>query len=193
VLGAHESPRKRKVAETVPKLLTRRLMTATPISEPALGARLDEGIDFGELPGPVNDLLQEGVVAYRRSPSEAEARFRLALELAPQALPVYFCLYKIHTYQGNLDAALTAARAGLGTAAAQAGWPADFRAWPRVDLGTNDASRFALYTLKALAFIRLKRGELPDALEALARLEELDPQGHVGWPVIRDLARGLTS
>ena len=168
-------------------------MTATSTGEHEPSARIEDGIDFGELPPDVNELLQQGVVAYRRSPTEAEARFRLALELAPQALPVYFCLYKIHTYQGNLEAALAAASDGLGTAAAQAGWPPDFRAWPQAEVDRDDASRFALYTLKAMAFIRLKRGELAEARQVLERLEVLDPSGHVGWPVIRDLLRGLTS
>jgi hypothetical protein len=97
-------------------------MPATLTTELALGARLEDGIDFGELPAAVNELLQRGVVAYRGSATEAEARFREALELAPRALPVYFCLYKIHTYQGNLDAALAAATQGLAEAAGQAGW-----------------------------------------------------------------------
>jgi len=168
-------------------------MTGSTNSELGLGSRLDDGIDFGELPAEVNELLQQGVVAYRSSPNEAEARFRQALDLAPRVLPVYFCLYKIHTYRGNLDAALAAAGQGLREAASQAGWPADYRDWPRSDVGANDAARFALYTLKALAFIHLKRSELPEARSALDRLEVLDPEGRVGWPVISELLRGLTS
>jgi tetratricopeptide (TPR) repeat protein len=167
-------------------------MRATSNKELALGSQLEDGIDFGELPAEVDELLQQGVVAYRRSAFEAEARFRQALDLAPRALPVYFCLYKIHTYQGNLDAALAAATQGLLEAASQAGWALDFHTWPLADLGANDAARFALYTLKALAFIRLKRDELPEAREALDRLEVLDPSGRVGWPVVRELLRGLT-
>lgn len=168
-------------------------MTAVRASELVAGARLEDVIDFGELPPEVDELLQRGVVAYRRSPTEAEALFRQALELAPRALPVYFCLYKIHTYQGNLDAALAAVDEGLREAARQAGWDADFRTWPRTDPGVDDAARFGLYTLKAAAFIRLKRGDLTEAQLALGRLEVLDPEGRVGWHVIRDLFEGLTS
>jgi tetratricopeptide (TPR) repeat protein len=166
-------------------------MTPSPAAERA--PSLEDGIDFGELPAEVDELLQAGVVAYRRSASEAEARFRQALSLAPNALPVYFCLYKIHTYRGNLDAALAAASQGLREAAAQAGWSLDFRDWPVTDLGANDAGRFALYTLKAVAFIRLKRGELAEAREALVRLEQLDPKGWVGWQVVHALLGGLTA
>lgn len=156
-------------------------------------SRYEEGIDFGELPPAVDALLQQGVVAYRRSPPEAEARFRQALELAPRALPVYFCLYKVHTYQGNLDGALVAALAGLEEAANQAGWPPAFDHWPPGNDGSNQAVRFALYTLKALAFIRMKRGELQEARRILERLALLDPMGRVGWPVVRDLFKGLSS
>jgi tetratricopeptide (TPR) repeat protein len=162
-------------------------------SERAASSRYDDGIDFGELPPAVDALLQQGVVAYRRSPPEAEARFRQALEIAPRALPVYFCLYKIHTYQGNLDGALTAAEAGLQEAASQAGWPLAFEEWPQGNDGSEQAARFALYTLKALAFIRMKRGELQEAGRILERLALLDPKGRVGWPVVGDLLRGLSS
>jgi len=168
-------------------------MSVTQTSAIAAGARFEDGIDFGELPAAVDILLQQGVVAYRRSPSEAEARFREALELAPHALPVYFCLYKIHTYQGNLDNALVAAAAGLKEAASQAGWPPAFEDWPEGDDASDQAVRFALYTLKALAFIRMKRGELSEARRILERLALLDPAGRVGWPVVSDLLRGLSS
>ena len=72
-----------------------------------------DSINFGDLPDAINALLQQGVAAYRRDFKTADALFRQALEAAPQELPTYFCLYKIHTYQGNLDEARAAAQAGL--------------------------------------------------------------------------------
>ena len=139
-------------------------------------------IDFGALPAQTNALLQEGVLAYRREPHRARDLFERALAEAPAQLPVYFCLYKIHTYQGRLDEALDAALRGLAEAARQAGWPADWRFWTRPD-SNEGAARFALYTLKALAFIRLKRGERAAADDILDALGALDPDGEVGWPV----------
>jgi len=53
------------------------------------------------------------------------------------------------------------------------------------------AARFALYTLKALAFIELKRGNEDVALRHLDRLAVLDPTGSVGWTVIAELAQGV--
>jgi hypothetical protein len=133
-------------------------------------------INFGDLPPAINDLLQKGVIAYRRDFSQAEN---------------YFCLYKIHTYHGNLDEARSAAQSGMTKAARQAGWPDDWREWTPEREIPEGAGRFALYTLKALAFIHLRRDEKDDAEDILAALRVLDPTGAVGWPVIAELAAGL--
>lgn len=158
-----------------------------------------DGIDFGELPGEINDLLQAGVLAYRTDGEAADALFREALKLDPQALPTYFCLYKIHTYRGRLDDARAIAESGLAEAARQAGWSADWRLWPSppCEAGQTatqaDAGRFALYTLKALAFIALRDDRTEDAGGMLAALRKLDPQGEVGWSVVAELAEGCAA
>jgi tetratricopeptide (TPR) repeat protein len=149
-------------------------------------------INFGDLPPAVDMLLQQGVAAYRRDPARADDFFRQALQMAPSALPVYYCLYKTHTYQGSLDEALAAAQAGLAEAACQAGWPEDWRAWPAFARIPDGAGRFALYTLKALAFIHLRRNEPRLAREKLDKLKRLDPAGLVGWLVIEDIVNGIT-
>jgi tetratricopeptide (TPR) repeat protein len=148
-------------------------------------------INFGALPDAINDLLQKGVAAYRRDFRAADALFREALDAAPRELPTYYCLYKIHTYQGNLDEARAVALAGLAEGARQAGWPEDWRQWtpePGIPAG---ATRFALYTLKALGFIHLRRDEAEQTREILDALRVLDPTGEVGWPVIASLAEGI--
>jgi hypothetical protein len=150
-----------------------------------------DAIDFGDLPPHINALLQQGVAAYRRDNARADRLFREALAAAPTELPVYFCLYKIHTYQGNLDDAEAAAETGLKEAARQAGWSAEWRDWQIPQGPTKGAARFALYTLKALAFIQLRKDNRPLALEMLAALEQLDPSGSVGWPVVAAIADGL--
>ena len=148
-------------------------------------------INFGEVSAPVNALLQQGVIAYRKDRARADELFRQALATAPTELPVYFCLYKIHTYQGNLDEAEAAARGGLVEAARQAGWDTDWRHWEPHDLLPDGPGRFALYTLKALAFIHLRQNQPELAAEKLAALKVLDPTGAVGWPVVAALAEGL--
>jgi tetratricopeptide (TPR) repeat protein len=147
-------------------------------------------INFGDVPQPINALLQQGVVAYRTDRSRADALFRQALDAAPGQLPVYFCLYKIHTYLGNLDRAEDAAEAGLAEAARQAGWSPDWQAWTRPAAEPQGAARFALYTLKALAFIHLRQDRPAEARRKLDALKQLDPAGLVGWPVVAALAEG---
>ncbi len=159
-----------------------------------MGDPLSDGdpIDFGTLPTAINALLQQGVIAYRRDRSTAERLFRQALAADPHQLPTYFCLYKIHTYQGNLDEALAVAEAGLQEAARQAGWSLDWRDWPPQPATPAGPERFALYTLKALAFIHLRRDEPARAQTLLDHLAQLDPSGTVGWPVVAELAQGLS-
>lgn len=152
-----------------------------------------EGIDFGELPAEVNALLQTGVLEYRTDRQAADASFRAALALDPGALPTYFCLYKIHTYQGRLEEARAMAEAGLAEAARQAGWSPDWRLWLPVETGPGDPGRFALYTLKALAFIALRDKRPDDAAAMLKALRRLDPPGAVGWPVVAELAEGCAA
>ncbi len=149
-------------------------------------------VSFGEIRPEINMLLQQGVVAYRQDFARAESLFRQALEAEPEELASYFCLYKIHTYHGDLDIALDMARTGLKKAAEQAGWPLDWRQWTPKSPFPEGAGRFALYTLKALSFIHLRREEPENALKILKALQHLDPEGQVGWPVIASLLAGIS-
>jgi hypothetical protein len=170
---------------------------------PFIGARFARGrvmndltrendlVDFGELSPAVNELLQKGVLAYRNDRARADELFREALELSPHELPAYYCLYKIHTYMGNLEVAWAVANQGLAEATRQAGWPLDPRLWPPKETAPGSPERFALYTLKALSFIQLKRGNKMEAMENLSILKVLDPPGYVGWTVIYELAQGV--
>lgn len=150
-----------------------------------------DGINFGDLPDEVNSLLQQGVFAHRSDKAKADRLFRQALAVNPAALPTYLCLYKIHTYQGHLADARAIAKAGLEEAVRQAGWHANWHDWPRLPQVPDGPGRFALYTLKALAFIALRDNRPDDAAGKLAALRRLDPSGAVGWPVIAALAEGV--
>jgi len=150
-----------------------------------------DAINFGDLPEGINALLQQGVAAYRHDHARADRLFRQALASAPAQLPIYFCLYKIHTYQGNLDEAQAVAESGLKEAASQAGWDLDWREWRPQAVLPEGAGRFALYTLKALAFIHLRQNNRNQADQILERLRQLDPAGAVGWPVVAALADGV--
>lgn len=138
-----------------------------------------DAINFGDLPEDIDSLLEQGVAAYRSDHARADILFREALATAPNELPIYFCLYKIHTYQGNLDEAQAVAERGLREAATQAGWDADWRQWQSHPVPPEGAARFALYTLKALAFIHLRQNRRDRALQILDALRQLDPSGFV--------------
>ncbi len=157
-----------------------------PFREPDL-------IDFGDVPEAVNDILQQAVALYRHDPGAAADRFGSALQFDPAALATYFCLYKIHTYGGRLDEALAVAEAGLAEAARQSGLSADWPSWTRKSIAgaAPRTLHFALYTLKAIAFIRLKRGETWAAETCLAKLAELGRLDQVGGSVIADLTRAV--
>ena len=91
---------------------------------------------------------------------------------------------------GSLDYAADVAAQGMKEATRQAGWPSDPTAWPAQAEAHDGPARFALYTLKALSFIELKRGRSDTAKEYLDILSRADPQGSVGWKVIEELAQG---
>ncbi len=150
-------------------------------------------IDFGDTPAPVNELLQQGVLLNRQSRAAADAKFRQALALDPSALATYFCLTKIHAYQGALDEALAIAEAGLAEAARQAGLSADWAGWTPDDLAKSSPgpARFSLYTLKAIAFIHLRRGEAEEARRRLDKLAGLGVMEGIGGGVVADLARAV--
>ena len=154
--------------------------------------RGEDLVDFGEIPPAVNEILQEGVALHRHDRAAADAAFRRALALDPTSLATRFCLYKIHTYAGDLDAALEVAEDALREAARQANLAPDWTTWAPEEMDPTGPRRFALYTLKALAFIHLRRDEPEAAASVLARLTALDPGDAVGGSVVAALAAGST-
>lgn len=155
--------------------------------------QMDNLIDFGDVPEEVNQILQRGVSLYRHDPATADVAFREALALRPDALATYLCLYKIHTYQGHLDEALAVAEAGLVEAARQAGLNSDWTLWTsgQISSNVNGPAHFALYTLKALSFIHLRRDEKAKSQRCLAKIAELGAMELVGGTVIAALAAGV--
>lgn len=57
---------------------------------------------------------------------------------------------------------------------------------------TDTPQHFFLFTLKALAFIRLRLGNIQGSHAILKKLRELDPIDQVGSSVILDLANRFT-
>jgi hypothetical protein len=138
----------------------------------------------------VTALLAEAAAAHGEG-ARAEILLKAARHADPQCLTVYFALYKFYFYRGCMVEAERAALDGLAEAAAQGGFADD---WNHLQAGSADWTqatgpvRFYLFSLKALAFIRLRSGRTIEATAILARLAELDPTDQVGGSVIRSLA-----
>lgn len=154
---------------------------------------LPENFPFAcTVPRMVAALLREATLYYDNT-HRAEAVLWSAQAIAPDYLPVYFYLYKLYFYRGRLDSAEGAARKGLVAAARLGNFDPDWRA-----LGAHSADwnhhhgpqHFYLFSLKALAFIRLRRNDPVDCRALLEKLAEIDPRDSVGAGVIRDLLRG---
>jgi tetratricopeptide (TPR) repeat protein len=135
-------------------------------------------------------LLAEAAAAQGED-ARAETLLKAARHADPHCLAVYFALYKFYFYRGRLLEAERATLDGLAEAAEQGGFSCD---WEQLHAGSTDwtpatgPARFYLFSLKALAFIRLRRGRISEATAILARLAELDPADQVGGSVIRSLA-----
>ncbi len=147
------------------------------------------------LPAAINQLLQAAVAASHADPTRAETLFLQAQALDNQCLQTYFALYKFYFHQKRLADAERVVIAGLVESARQGGFPCDHKHLVKAsgewDLYANETTLFYLYTLKALAFIKLRQGCGMDARQLLADLKQLDPKDLSGASVIMDLAAGV--
>jgi hypothetical protein len=160
-------------------------------------AFVEERVLFSpNMPTEVNNLLQAAVVASSVDQSRAETLFLQAQALDRRCLQTYFALYKFYFFQKRLVDAERTVIAGLEEAARQGGFPNDYRRLAenrqKWDLYANEITLFYLYTLKALAFIKLRLGFTIDAQLILSHLQQLDPKDLSGASVIMDLAAGIT-
>jgi tetratricopeptide (TPR) repeat protein len=160
-------------------------MSITPLRQ--------DGVLFAsDMPPEVDAILQEAVVLYDDT-ERAESMLWQAHEMAPERLEIYIALYKFYFYKNLLDRAEEVAHEALAKAARQCGCSADWTLLtPESAQWTpaGESERFYLYTLKALAFIALRRSEDDRAAAILKKLIELDPEDQVGGSVIRDLMLG---
>jgi len=148
-----------------------------------------------QVPGAVNALLQQAVAANHSDYSQAEHLFKLAKQTDRTCLQTYFALYKFYFHHKRFHDAEREIRAGLEEAARQGGFPSDFRRLARQsckwNLYVNEISLFYLYTLKALAFVKLRQQKDAEAQVILTLLQDLDPEDRCGASVIRSLAKAV--
>jgi hypothetical protein len=82
----------------------------------------------------------------------------------------------------------------LENAARQGGFPADWRSLepnPEPWRNATGPRRLYLYSLKALGFVLLRKGEVEEARAALDKLRTLDPDDQVGSSVVLGMAERL--
>ena len=157
---------------------------------------IEERVLFSpDIPAEVNNLLQAAVAASPVDQNRAETQFLQAQALDSHCLQTYFALYKFYFFQKRLLDAERIVLAGLEESARQGGFPNDYQQLAgnlqQWNLYTNECSLFYLYTLKALAFIRLRLGLTLEAQLILSTLQQLDPKDLSGASVIMDLAEGV--
>lgn len=158
----------------------------------------DERVMFSpQMPPAVNSLLQQAVAITSTNQVQAEQLFLRAQTADHRCLQTYFALYKFYFFHKRLVEAEYFALQGLEESARQGGFPSDYRRLAREpekwDLYANEIGLFYLYSLKALAFIKLRQEHLIEAQVILAQLKRLDPQDLCGASVIMDLASGMTT
>ena len=154
----------------------------------------EERVVFGRnIPPKVNACLQEAVACANDFERSRELLYR-AREMKPDQLEVYIALYKVCFYQGHFDEAEQVALDVLQQSAKDAGFDED---WQQLNADSTDwtmdegPARLYLYSLKALAFIRLRKGQHDVARQVLNKLQQLDLNDLVGGSVIMDLAEAL--
>jgi tetratricopeptide (TPR) repeat protein len=147
----------------------------------------------GSLPAKTSGLLDQAMSSYADT-EQAEALLQQAHREDPEALPVYFSLYKFYFYKGRLADAERAVRQALEAAARQGGFSADHMQLTAnsVDWSRHDSpAHFYLFSLKALAFIRLRQRDQAGCEAILKKLKELDKTDTVGGSVIEAFAAGV--
>jgi hypothetical protein len=135
--------------------------------EPRFGGRISESLDR---------TLTEAAQAYRDK-SRAEGLLLQARERDPDCLPVYFALYKFYIYSHRLHEAERVVEEALHTASRLGNFPRAWQNLTRESAAWDDVSgpeHFYLFSLKALAFIRLRLGRAEDSAALLRKLAELE-------------------
>lgn len=127
---------------------------------------------------------------------DAETLLWRAQAADPECLHVYYILYKFYFRHQRLSDAERAACLALDAAARQAHIHSNWRLQDKTscDWSIVEAPQhFYLFSLKALAFIRLRQQRVEDASLILAKLYEIDPQDSVGASVIEAYATGAAA
>ncbi len=140
--------------------------------------------------------MQERLRDIFASWSDSEASERLVRELideAPDTLGVRIIAYRFYFYRRRSLEAAHWAQACMEWLSPRLGLPAD---WRQVTPGMADFRHWHAYTrlwlqsLTAYAYNLARLGREEESLEALDKIESLDPEGKLGAPRLRQVFTG---
>lgn len=145
----------------------------------AAAAAFAASVIGGELDPAVEALIAQAG-ALRDQPGKALPLLERARALAPNHPVPLIAIYRFHFYGHALAQARAAGEDALAIARAALG-PDFGDAVPTEEATRGDAAvRFYLFTLKGLAYLNLRLGDLDEARLMLGELRRLDPKDHLG-------------
>lgn len=147
-----------------------------------MAAFADSALGHGLPAEPAALIASAGLLRHR--PEQALPLLERARALAPRHPVPLIALYRFHFYGHDLERAKAAGEDALAVARTALG--PDFGDRPPTDdEARHDAAvRFYLFTLKGLAYLNLRLGELEEARLMLGELRRLDPGDRVGGALL---------
>jgi hypothetical protein len=129
-------------------------------------------------------IAQAGLLRHLPAQAQALPLLEKARAVAPRHPAPLIALYRFHFYGHRLAEACAVGEDALAIARTALG-PDFGDAAPDDDAVRHDAAvRFYLFTLKGLAYLNLRLGELEEARLMLGELRRLDPLDHVGGALL---------
>jgi tetratricopeptide (TPR) repeat protein len=143
-----------------------------------LAAFADGAIGGGLSPQVYALIAQAGQL--RDQPQQALPLLEQARAAAPRHPAPLIALYRFYFYGHQLAQARSVGEDALAVARTALG-PNFGDVAPADELTRHDAAvRFYLFTLKGLAYLNMRLGDMDEARQMLNALRRLDPQDHVG-------------
>lgn len=139
-------------------------------------------------------ILLESAMKNYADRDKSETLLQQAFSIDPTVLDTYVVYYKFYFYHRLLSNAEQWVYLALEKASIQGEF--DHR-WEKLAPTSacwdtlEGPERIYLYSLKALAFLRMKQGDFQLPKVVLNKLEELDPQDQVGWSVVEQMRARL--
>ena len=144
-----------------------------------------EGLPL-DLPAKAEAALKEAGRLWHDE-TQAEAKVREALSLAPDALAARIGAYKFYFYRHRLDEALPHARSCVAFALAALGLGEDWRlvkpsdaAFVGSTVSLAPLPKLLMQTLIATGYVLARLGRIEEAEAHLAKVVELDPGDRLG-------------